>query len=118
MQIYLCALVVLLILLFLLIPAFRLKKRMLSQENETFVAIDGATFWSSRWGKVKVYGAESPKKGGREFEDAKGFLSSVLKSGSIKVVPIGKNGNEGIVATVTVRGEDLGEKIRQKIEGH
>lgn len=52
MQIPLFALIILLILFFLLIPAFRLRSRLI--EKETFVVIDGSTFWSSRWGKVKV----------------------------------------------------------------
>jgi len=91
---------------------------MIGEEKETFVAIDGSTFWSSRWGRVKVYGAESPGEGEPEYEQAKQFLSNMLNSGVIKIVPIGKNKEGAIVAKVLVGGEDLGEKIRKEIEGH
>lgn len=111
MQIPLFALVILLILLFLLIPAFRLRSRLI--EKETFVVIDGSSFWSSRWGKVKVDGVESPQKEEPEYEEAKRILSDMLKLRPITITPIGKNRKAGIVARVIVRGEDLAEKIKK-----
>jgi len=111
MQIPLFALIILLILLFLLIPAFRLRSRLI--EKETFVVIDGSTFWSSRWGKVKVDGLESPRKGEPEYEQAKTFLSDMLKLRPIAIIPLRKNKKTGIVARVIVRGEDLAEKMRK-----
>jgi len=116
MQISLFALMVLMILLFLLIPAFRLRKRMVSEEKETFVVIDGSTFWSSRWGMVKVYEVESPREGEPEYEDARQFLSEMLNSGSIKIIPIRKDREGGIVARVLVKREDLAEKIRERFQ--
>ncbi|MDH5173850.1 MAG: hypothetical protein OEW43_01185 [Elusimicrobiota bacterium] len=115
MQIPLFALIILLILLFLLIPAFRLRSRLI--EKETFVAIDGSTFWSSRWGKVKVDGLVSPQEGEPEYEEAKRLLSEMLKSKPIAIIPLRKDRKEGIVAKVIVRGEDLAEKIRERIKG-
>ena len=78
MQIPLFALIIVLIFLFLLLPAFRLRGRTINEEKETFVVIDGSTFWSSRWGKVKVYGVESLQEGQPEYEEARGFLSDML----------------------------------------
>ena len=117
MQIPLFAVIILLILLFLLIPAFRLRGRIVGEEKETFVVIDGSTFWSSRWGKVKIYEAESPQEGEPEYEEAKRFLSDMLSSRSVKIIPIRKDREGGIVAKVLVGGEDLAEKIRKRIEG-
>lgn len=111
MQIPLFALIILLILLFLLIPAFRLRSRLI--EKETFVVIDGSSFWSSRWGKVKIDGVESPQKGEPEYDEAKRFLSDMLKLRPITITPLRKNRRAGIVARVIVRGEDLAEKIRK-----
>jgi len=117
MQVPLFALIIVLILLFLLIPAFRLRGRLMGEEKDTFVVIDGSTFWSSRWGKVKVYGVESLQEGEPEYEEAKRFLSDILSSRSIKIIPIRKDKEGGIVAKVLVGGEDLAEKIRKRIEG-
>ena len=89
----------------------------MGEEKETFVVIDGSTFWSSRWGKVKIYGVESPQEGEPEYEEAKGLLSEMLNSRSIKIIPIRKDREGGIVAKVLVGGEDLAEKIRERIEG-
>lgn len=88
----------------------------MGEEKETFVAIDGSTFWSSRWGRVRVYGVESLQEGEPEYEEAKGFLSDMLNSRSIKIIPIRKDREGGIVAKVLVGGEDLAEKIRKRIE--
>ncbi|MFB0526944.1 MAG: thermonuclease family protein, partial [bacterium] len=104
------------ILLFLLLPAFRLRSRLI--EKESFVVIDGSTFWSSRWGKVKVYGVESPEEGKPEYEEAKGLLSDMLNSRSIKIIPIRKDREGRIVAKVLVDGQDLAEKITKRIKGH
>lgn len=117
MQIPLFALIILLVLFFLLLPAFRLRRRLIEGEKETFVAIDGSTFWSSRWGNVKVYGAESPQQGEPEYEEAKRFLSDMLNSKPIAIIPIKKDREGKIVAKVLVGGEDLAEKIRERIEG-
>ena len=117
MQIPLFALIILLILLFLLLPAFRLRKRLIEEEKETFTVIDGSTFWSSRWGKVKVYGAESPQEGEPEYEEAKRFLSDMLNSRSVKIIPIKKDKGGEIVAKILVGGEDLAEKIRERMGG-
>jgi len=114
MQISLFVVVILLILLFLLLPTFRLRRRIMDGEKVAFAVIDGSTFWSSRWGKVKVYGIQSPEEGDPEYEEAKEFLSDMLNSRSIKIIPIGKNKEEGIVAKVLIDGEDLAEKIREK----
>lgn len=89
----------------------------MGEEKETFVVIDGSTFWSSRWGKVKIYGVESPQEGEPEYEEAKGLLSEMLNSRSIKIIPIRKDREGGIVAKVLVGGEDVAEKIRERIEG-
>jgi len=89
----------------------------MGEEKETFVVIDGSTFWSSRWGKVKVYGVESLQEREPEYEEAKRFLSDILSSRSIKIIPIRKDKEGGIVAKVLVGGEDLAEKIRKRIEG-
>ena len=88
----------------------------MGEGKETFVVIDGSTFWSSRWGKVKVDGVESPREGEPEYEEAKRFLSDMLNSGSIKIIPIRKDKEGGIVAKVLVGGEDLAGKIRERIE--
>jgi len=117
MQIPLFAVIILLILLFLLIPAFRLRGRIVGEEKETFVVIDGNTFWSSRWGKVRVDGVESLQEGEPEYEEAKRFLSDMLSSRSITIIPIRKDREGRIVARVLVGGEDLAEKIRKRIEG-
>jgi len=117
MQIPLFALIIVLIFLFLLLLAFRLRGRIINEKNETFLVIDGSTFWSSGWGKVKLYGVESLQEGQPEYEEAKGFLSDMLNSGSIKIVPIGKDREGGIVAKVLVGGEDLREKIRERLKG-
>ncbi|NIN92007.1 hypothetical protein GTO36_03255 [bacterium] len=82
-------------------------------EKETFVVIDGSSFWSSRWGKVKIDGVESPQKGEPEYGEAKRFLSDMLKLRPITITPIRKNRRAGIVARVIVRGEDLAEKIKK-----
>jgi len=66
---------------------------------------------------MKVYGAESPQEGEPEYEEAKRFLSDMLNSRPIKIIPIEKDREEGIVAKVLVGGEDLAEKIRERIEG-
>ncbi len=89
----------------------------MGEEKETFVVIDGSTFWSSRWGKVKVYGVESPQEGEPEYEEAKRLLSDMLSSRSIKIIPIRKDREGGIVAKVLVGGEDLAEKIRERLKG-
>lgn len=115
MQIPLFALIILLILFFLLIPAFRLRSSLI--EKETFVVIDGSTFWSSRWGKVNVDGLESPRKGEPEYEQAKRFLSDMLELRPITIIPLRKNRKKGIVAKVSVRGEDLAEKIKKGLQG-
>ena len=88
----------------------------MGEERETFVVIDGSTFWSSRWGKVRVYGVESPQEGEPEYEEAKRFLSGMLNSRPIKIIPIRKDKEGRIVAKVLVGGEDLAEKIRERIE--
>lgn len=116
MQIPLFAVIILLILLFLLIPAFRLRGRIVGEEKETFVVIDGNTFWSSRWGKVKIYGAESLQEEEPEYEEAKRFLSDMLSSRSIKIIPIRKDREGGIVAKVLVGGEDLAEKMKERVK--
>ncbi|MCJ7646882.1 hypothetical protein MUO65_08340 [bacterium] len=66
---------------------------------------------------MKVYGAESPQEGEPEYEEAKRFLSDMLNSRPIKIIPIEKDREGGIVAKVLVGGEDLAEKIRERIEG-
>ena len=116
MQIPLFALIIFLILLFLLIPAFRLRGRIVGEEKETFVVIDGSTFWSSRWGRVRVYGVESLQEGEPEYEEAKRFLSDMLSSRSIKIIPIRKDREGGIVAKVLVGGEDLAEKMKERLQ--
>jgi len=70
MQISLFILIFILIFLFLLSPAFGLRRRLVEKEKEAFAVIDGSTFWSSRWGKVKVYGAESPREGEPEYTES------------------------------------------------
>ncbi len=114
MQITLFALMIILIFLFLLIPAFRLRSRLI--EKETFVVIDGSRFRSSRRGKVKVDGLESPGEGEPEYEEAKRLLSDMLKSKPIAIIPLRKDRKEGIVARVLVGGEDLAEKIKGRIK--
>ena len=88
----------------------------MGEEKETFVVIDGSTFWSSRWGKVKVYGVESPQEGEPEYEEAKELLSDMLKSKSIKIIPIRKDREGEIIARVLVGGEDLAEKMKERFK--
>jgi endonuclease YncB( thermonuclease family) len=114
MQISLFVVVILLILLFLLLTAFRLRRKIMNEEKGAFLVIDGSTFWSSRWGKVKVYGIQSPEEGDPEYEEAKEFLSDMLNSRPIKIMPMGKNREEGIIAKVLIDGEDLAEKTGAK----
>lgn len=90
----------------------------MGEEKETFVAIDGSTFWSSRWGEVRIDEVESPQEGEPEYEEAKRFLSHMLNSRSIAIIPIRKDKEGKIVARVLAGGEDLAEKIRERIKGH
>jgi len=89
----------------------------MENEKGTFVVIDGTNFWSSRWGKVKVYGVESPQEGDPGYEEAKKFLSDMVNSRPIKIIPIEKDRGGGIVAKVLVGGEDLAEKLRERLRG-
>jgi len=117
MQIPLFVLVILLAFLFLLFPAFRLRKRLIGEEKETFEVIDGSTFWSSRWGKVTVYGVESPQEGAPGYEEAKQFLSHILNSARIEIIPVRKNREREIVARVLADGEDLAARLREMVSG-
>jgi len=31
-----------------------MRRKLLTEKKENFIAIDGITFWSGRWGKVKI----------------------------------------------------------------
>jgi len=117
MHIPLFVLMILLAFLFLLFPAFRLRKRLIEEKKETFTVIDGSTFWSSRWGKVTVYGVESPQEGAPGYKEAKQFLSHILSSARIEIIPIKKDREGEIVARVLADGEDLAARLREIASG-
>jgi len=117
MHIPLFVLMILLAFLFLLFPAFRLRKRLIEEKKETFEVIDGSTFWSSRWGKVKIYEAESSQERARDNEEAERFLSHILNSARIEIIPVRKDREGEIVARVLADGEDLAARLREIASG-
>ncbi len=61
-------------------------------------------------------GAPANRKGEPEYEQAKRFLSDMIELKPITIIPLRKNRKKGIVAKVSVRGEDLAEKIKKRLQ--